>query len=109
VDPLEIGEPARRELSQRRLVVARADGSGASRSLTESPAYRDERPAWSTDGAYLLFARMDVEGRASLWLVGAEGGEPRRAVDELSPSPDWSGYYGHIEWERLYDWWRGPS
>lgn len=108
-DPLDTGEQARRELAQRRLLVVDAGGTEPARALTDNPAYRDERPAWSSDGEQVLFARLDTEGRASLWLVGSEGGEPRRVVDELSPSPDWLGYYGHIEWERLYDWWRGPQ
>ena len=108
VDPLETGDAAQRELAQRRLLVVDAAAAGQPRALTDNPAYRDEQPDWSSDGEQVLFARLDTEGRASLWLVSSQGGEPRRVVDELSPSPDWLGYYGHIEWERLYDWWRGP-
>lgn len=102
------GEAARQGLMQRRIWVTNADGS-APRPLTDDPAYRDEWPLWSADGSYIIFARLDSEDRASLWLVPAEGGEPLQVVGELTPAPDWFGYYGHINWGTLFDWWREPS
>lgn len=100
------GEPARQALRQRRLWLVNAQGEAQPRQLTDDPAYRDERPLWSDDGAYLLFARLDTLDRASLWLIPAEGGEPHRIVEELTPTPSWFGYYGHVDWEGLFDWWR---
>ncbi len=100
------GEPVRRALMQRRIWIVDV-GTGALRQLTDDDAYRDERPLWSGDRTTILFARLDGDDRASLWLTPAEGGEAEQIVDELTPTPDWFGYYGHIEWDLLFDWWRG--
>jgi Tol biopolymer transport system component len=81
--------------------------------LTDDPAYRDEYPLGSADGSFILFVRLDAGDHASVWLVPAAGGEPRQIVDELSPAtepaPLWFGYYGHVDWDKLLDWWRGPA
>jgi dipeptidyl aminopeptidase/acylaminoacyl peptidase len=100
------GEPARQALMDRSLWLIDADGAEA-RQLTTDPGYRDERPLWSADGSHLLFARLDAEDRASLWLTSVEGGEPQQVVEELTPAPDWFGTYGHIDWAQHFDWWRG--
>ena len=106
------GEDARLGMMERRIWVINAQGEPQLQQLTDDPAYRDERPLWSADGSHVLFARMDAEGGASLWLIPAAGGEPQRVVDELTPLPGpasgWFGYYGHVEWDQLFDWWRGP-
>jgi Tol biopolymer transport system component len=105
------GDDARLGMMERRIWVTNAQGEPKLQQLTDDPAYRDERPLWSADGSYLLFARMDAEGGASLWLIPATGGEPRQVVDELTPLPGpasgWFGYYGYLEWGQLFDWWRG--
>jgi dipeptidyl aminopeptidase/acylaminoacyl peptidase len=90
----------------RSLWLIDADGAEA-RQLTTDPGYRDERPLWSADGSHLLFARLDAEDRASLWLTSVEGGEPQQVVEELTPAPEWFGTYGHIDWAQHFDWWRG--
>lgn len=102
------GEEARRALMGRRIFVVNTQGPPQPRQVTDDPAYRDERPLWSRDGTVLLFVRMDDQGRVSLWLVPSAGGTPWRVVDELTPAPDWFGYYGHVDWDDLFDWWRGP-
>lgn len=61
------------------------------RQLTNDPAYRDERPEWSTDGKVILFARLKGE-TAQVWLMQADGADPRPMVDELAPAPSWYGY-----------------
>lgn len=102
------GESARQGLMQRRIWVMAAVVNPQLQPLIDDPAYRDERPLWSADGSHILFARLDQNNRASLWLIPAEGGQPRRVVDELTPAPEWFGYYGHIDWDSLFDWWTGP-
>ena len=97
---------------QRRIAIMDTEGQPRPEQLTDDPAYRDEYPRWSADGTLLLFARLDAEDHASLWLLPADGGVPRRVVDDLSPDPGrsgpfWFGYYGHIDWAHLFDWWRG--
>lgn len=104
------GEDARLGMMRRRIfVVDTQDDDPQPRPITNDPAYRDERPLWSADGSALLFARMDDQGRVSLWLVPGAGGTPQRVANELTPAPDWFGYYGHISWDYLFDWWRGSS
>ncbi len=103
------GQAAWQVLIQRRVFVANALGEPQPRQLTNDLAYRDERPLWSADGCYILFARLNSEDRASLWLIQAVGGKPQQVVDELTPAPGWFGYYGYIDWDDLFDWWRGPS
>jgi len=107
------GEDARLGMMERHVWVVNVQGEPQPQQLTDDPACRDERPLWAADGSHLLFARMDAEDRASLWLIPAAGGEPRRVVDELTPlpgpAPGWFGYYGHVDWDQLFDWWRGPA
>lgn len=103
------GEPARQALMGRRLWVVSIDGQPQAERLTDDPAYRDEYPLWSANGSHILFARFNAEGQASLWLIPAAGGEPLQVVKGLTPAPEWFGYYGHIDWDDLFDWWRGPA
>ena len=94
-------------LMQRRIWVADVAGEAQPQRLTEGTTFREERPLWSADGGYLLFTRMDAKGRASLWLATVAGDILRQMVDELTPAPDPVDSYGHIDWETLFDWWRG--
>jgi len=102
------GDEAKAGAAQRRIWVMNVDGSDQ-RPLTGDPAYRDERPLWSADGTHVLFARLDEDGRASLWLMDVAGGAPRQVVDELTPAPEWFGNYGYIAWNQLFDWWSGSA
>lgn len=102
------GEATRRALMERHIWVLDT-GDGAPTQITRDDGYRDERPLWSADGATILFARLDEDDTASLWVMPAEGGEPQQVVEELTPSPGWFGYYGHIEWDLLFNWWRGSA
>ncbi len=110
------GEEMQMGMMERHIWVINAQGEPQPQQLTDDPAYRDERPLWSADGSHLLFVRTDAEGPASLWLIPAGGGDPRRVVDELTPWPsrgsawsDWFGYYGHLNWDQLFDWWPAPQ
>jgi Tol biopolymer transport system component len=95
-------------LLPRRIYLANAVGDPQLRALTNSNTYRDERPLWSSRGDYLLFARFDARGRASLWLLPSGGGVPLQVVDELTPAPDPYEAFGLVSWDTYYDWWRGP-
>ncbi|MBI3799569.1 MAG: PD40 domain-containing protein [Deltaproteobacteria bacterium] len=99
------GEEAKVAMAKRRIWVMNRDGS-EKRPLTHDAAYRDERPLWSADSSHILFARMDQQGRASLWLMRDNGSEVRQVAD-LSPAPDRFGYYGYISWDGYFNWWRG--
>jgi dipeptidyl aminopeptidase/acylaminoacyl peptidase len=114
------GETARQGLMQRRISVVSAQGDPQPRQLTNDLAYRDERPLWSAEGSHILFVRMDDREQISLWLMPVGEGEPR-AVDSVprlvaeglgplpGPPSGWFGYYGHIEWDGLFDWWTGTT
>jgi Tol biopolymer transport system component len=108
-EDLTIGEVTLQDLMQRRLWVVETSGEGHPRRLTNAAAYRDEHPLWSADSTHLLFARLDMRGRASLWLIAVDTGATRQMVDELTPAPDPFGFYGHVDWDGLFDWWRGSG
>ncbi|HEY7063826.1 MAG TPA: hypothetical protein VII06_20275 [Chloroflexota bacterium] len=97
-------------LAQRRIWLVRPDGAEP-HPLTADPAYRDERPQWSAAGDWVLFARLGGPGeppRAGLWLARSDGSSAARVVDnlDLSPDSDGLGYYGLVDWGRLYAWWQ---
>ncbi|HXF69196.1 MAG TPA: hypothetical protein VNK89_05275 [Thermoflexus sp.] len=97
---------ARRDvaMAQRRIWVIEVP-SGQKRRLTHDDRFRDERPLWSSDGDYILFARIGEEG-ASLWLMRSDGSNLRQVVSELTPQPDPTGEYGYVNWRVLWDWWQ---
>jgi Tol biopolymer transport system component len=105
------GEPARQALMDRKIWVLDL-GSGEPNQLTNDPSYRDEYPLWSADGNNLLFVRMDDQNQVSLWTIPVAGGEAQIVLDRLSTeslsSLGWFGFYGHIDWQDMFDWWRGP-
>jgi len=105
-------EDARLGMMSRRIWVATVDGASPPRQLTGDPAYRDERPLWSADGAHILFVRMDDQSQTSLWLMPFGEGVPHLVAEHLGPlpgpAPDWLGNYGHVDWDSLFDWWREP-
>lgn len=95
--------PVKQAMAQRKIWLMRPGGAGK-RQLTNDATFRDERPEWSANGDYILFARLH-EDQAQLWLMRADGSELRQVVEELTPSPGIMGYFGYIDWSQLYDWW----
>jgi hypothetical protein len=102
------GNDAKQASWRRRIWVMQSDGSGK-RQITNDSGYRDERPIWSRDCDFILFGRM-VDDRMQLWLMHPDGSDQRVVVDEMSslpdPQADWFGYYGYLDWGRMYDWWQ---
>jgi dipeptidyl aminopeptidase/acylaminoacyl peptidase len=72
------------------------DGGAPRRQLTHG--WRDTEPRWSPDGRWLAFLRAERNpatgkvGMAQLWLLPADGGEPRRLTDHPlgASEPVWS-------------------
>ena len=82
--------------------------TGLSSQITNNPAYRDEYPLWSAGGETLLFVRMNGDNQVSLWGLVVRSGELSLLLDSLSTgSQGWFGYYGHVPWYEMMDWWRG--
>lgn len=72
------------------LFVMDADGSNLQR-LTGGP--RDQHPAWSPDGREVAFTRAVTPPFASIWVVSAAGGRPRRLTnppEQVDSSATWS-------------------
>ena len=102
------GEEAHRFLQLRKIWVLDPVGAAPPRQLTKDPHYRDEEPLWSADSSHILFARMDYQSRASLWLMESSGSNARE-VCRLKTYGDpieegWFGYYGYIDWRTAFDW-----
>ncbi len=97
-------------LVSRRICSIGADGKNK-RQLTNDVEFRDERPLWSRDGELILFLRLQKQSsntRASLWTMNSDGAQLQQVANELSPLPDWFGFYGLSDWSAVFDWWKGP-
>jgi hypothetical protein len=67
----------------------------------------------------LLFSRVVNGERPQLWLMHADGADPRLVADDLdvqaltglpaAADPAWFGFYGYLRWYRVYDWWQPAS
>lgn len=101
------GDIAKAEMAKRRIwIVNISDIKKLQfKQLTRDQTYRDEFPIWSKDGKYILFARIDTDDIASLWLIPEEGGEPQKVVEELTLASEWFGFYGYTNWNDYFDWW----
>ncbi len=76
------------------LWVVNSDGSGA-RRLTSTPNIGEADPRWSPDGRTLAYTRtadgnhdgqLDTRDTSEVWLVGADGANPRRLADGMDPA-----------------------
>ena len=81
---------------RRHLYVVPADGSAEAKQITDGD-YEDSQPTWTPDGKSIAFnsARgddWDIEVKADIYLVPAEGGEPTRLTpgDSSHHSPSYS-------------------
>jgi Tol biopolymer transport system component len=76
------------------LWVVNSDGSGA-RRLTSTSNIGEADPRWSPDGRTLAYTRtadgnrdgqIDTRDSSEVWLVGADGSNPRRLADGMDPA-----------------------
>jgi DNA-binding CsgD family transcriptional regulator len=82
-------------------------GHAAAVQLTNDPAYRDENPVWSSDGDWIVFARVDADGHGSLWRIDADGGGLERVVEKVGFGQQGvGGTYGWIDWTGVFAWWQ---
>ena len=93
------------------LVLAAPDGSGA-HPLVGLEAEALETPRWSPDVRYVTCAAVGA-GRSDVWVVGVDGGVPRRLTrDGASRAPSFSrdGRWVYFGSDRSGSWqvWRQP-
>lgn len=100
-DTTNTADKSRKVMMQRHIWVMSAEG-GSLKQLTSDQNYRDEYPVWITNGDKILFARVDAQDKASLWVINADGSNLVQVVSELSPF-DWFGFYGYVEWDQWFD------
>ncbi len=117
------------DVVQRRIWLMDPDGSNKRRLIPDE--FGQDTPQWSGDGQYVLYVRpvnTNTEpgqatpanaqvfpsdpAHASLWLVKVSGGSQQQVLADLpfylNDVQHYIGYYGHFEWSKLFDWWRGP-
>ncbi len=79
------------------LFVAATDGKTPPKQLTDPKGKKDTNPRWSPDGKKILF-ESTRSGTSQIWLVSAEGGEPKQLTDISTgaSNPIWSPDGNHI-------------
>lgn len=60
--------------------IAATDGKTPPKQLTDPKGKKDTAPRWSPDGKKILF-ESTRSGTPQLWIVSAEGGEPKQLTD----------------------------
>ena len=60
--------------------------TGEARRLVDADAIL---PSWSPDGRWIAYTSRTQESRSSIWVIAADGGEPRRLTD--LGGNDWGG------------------
>jgi len=68
--------------------ISSADGPGF-RSIGESLDIRGN-PSWTPDGKSLLAGGLDATGKAGLFRIPMDGGDPVRMISEVALNPAWS-------------------
>ncbi|HEY7467047.1 MAG TPA: LuxR C-terminal-related transcriptional regulator [Dehalococcoidia bacterium] len=111
-----VQQPAGREydpgaVNRKRIWLMRPDGS-ARQPLLDTEAWA-ERPQWSADGRYILYVLPSAsEPSASLVLRRLSDGleaEMLGGVEyETAGAARNIGYFGHLDWDWLFDWWQPP-
>jgi len=96
---LTCDELSDRALRGRRIWSAGNRGLGDQVQLTEDARYYDEIPVWSRDGSHILFGRWDDKDTRSLWLMRADGSDPREVAGTFAIRSNVAD-----NWPDLFDW-----
>jgi hypothetical protein len=120
-------------LASRRIWLMDA-GGGNQRQLTTGEGFRDAAPQWSTDGRYIVFARLDADDECGesgfdLMLYDLEDGSVESLAPDLPlggtmsgdthagqvPACDWSippavtDILGSLNLSSVLNWWQPPA
>lgn len=77
------------------IYVADSDGGNATR-ITENEL-PDRFPVWSPDGLNIAFSRTPASGRTEIYLVDADGSDPRKLrASDIVDRPRWSPDGRHV-------------
>jgi Tol biopolymer transport system component len=109
--------PYQDTVDDRRIWLIAADGTNA-RRLTKGET-AEERPQWSADGRFILFVRREPRASVpnfdpspgsgiSLWRHEVATGNEELLLNDIefqvSGTGTNIGYYGHYDWDRIFDW-----
>jgi Tol biopolymer transport system component len=78
------------------IYLINVDGSNRTLITQPPPNFEDHSPAWSPDGTKITFARcVDSNGfgcytTSHLWVVNADGSNPKKLTDTLAYTHTWS-------------------
>jgi Tol biopolymer transport system component len=106
------GETTISAITSRRLWLMPATG-GQPRQVTSTAGWTDEAPAWSPDGAWLVFVRWRPKSpagpaAAGFWAVRPDGSQLQQLVSAIGSShgannfANGFGYYGWFGWDQHY-------
>jgi len=95
--------------------IWRLDPGAEPIQLTSDPRFEDTNPQWSPDGSSIAFCRGQGTAQTTLWLMAADGGNPRQIAEiGLQTArwlPDGSGvvYLGRDRQYHMYELASGKS
>jgi dipeptidyl aminopeptidase/acylaminoacyl peptidase len=105
VEEVSGGDEAQVALMNRNLWIIDANEEPR---LVENLGGRIESPHW-IDNETLLVAVISLEGRVQLMKVNKAGNISDSVTGEITPAPEWFGYYGYIDWSNYFAMWRPPT
>ncbi len=79
------------------LVIADVHGQIVQDLVENQPGMWPFHPVWSPDGEWMVFSAQNNDGDTDLWLIAAEGGEPRA----LTTGPAWD---DRVRWSPDGEW-----
>lgn len=84
-------------VATRGLWVGNADGSGARPLISAGTGVY--QPAWSKDGARIMYVRDNT-----IWTIGAGGGKPERVLGPFPEQKELFGFYGFVSYQDVMAW-----
>jgi hypothetical protein len=99
------GNDAMSALMQRELWIIEANREPR---RIQVAGWRIEAPQW-IDNDMVLVAVYPFNQQVTLMKVDISRGISQSVTQEITPAPDWFGFYGHIDWSDYFSVWRPPT